>query len=57
MHTLASAPASATPYRCCREEEDLKGGAVLKGTVQPGEGEERPREGDLVRRLALWGGR
>lgn len=31
-----------------REEEDLKAGAVMKGTLEPGEGEERPQEGDLV---------
>ncbi|EFN57340.1 hypothetical protein CHLNCDRAFT_142698 [Chlorella variabilis] len=31
-----------------REEEDMKGGAVLKGTVEPGEGEATPQEGDLV---------
>lgn len=34
---------------CCREEEDLRAGAVLKGSVEPGEGSERPQEGDLVR--------
>lgn len=35
-------------HRRGREDEDLKGGAVLKGTVQAGQGEERPQEGDLV---------
>lgn len=38
-----------------REEEDLKGGAVLKGTVEPGEGDETPKEGDLVRRCVIPG--
>ncbi|KAL4447985.1 hypothetical protein ABPG75_005204 [Micractinium tetrahymenae] len=31
-----------------REEEDLRGGAVLKGTVEPGQGGGSPQEGDLV---------
>lgn len=30
----------------------MKGGAVLKGTVEPGEGEATPQEGDLVCRVA-----
>ncbi len=33
-----------------REEEDLRGGAVLKGTVEPGKGGASPQEGDLVSR-------
>ena len=40
-----SAPAFAS---CCREEEDLKGGAVLKGIVEAGEGDATPQAGDLV---------
>lgn len=31
-----------------REEEDLKGGAVLKGVLEPGTGTATPQEGDLV---------
>ena len=42
-----SLPLSRLP-RSRREEEDLKSGAVLKGIVEPGQGDERPSEGDLV---------
>lgn len=31
-----------------RETEDLSKGAVMKGVVQPGHGEARPKDGDLV---------
>ena len=34
----------------CREEEDLKSGAVLQAVLHPGEGEAMPQDGDLVRR-------
>ena len=51
---LASGPPTCPPilllhFLAGREEEDLKAGAVMKGTLEPGEGEERPQEGDLVR--------
>lgn len=31
-----------------KEDDDLAAGAVMKGTVEPGQGSERPQEGDLV---------
>lgn len=44
-------PATGGKTPCCREEEDLKGGAVLKGVLEPGTGTATPQEGDLVRFL------
>lgn len=33
-----------------KEDDDLAAGAVMKGTVEPGRGSDRPQEGDLVSR-------